>query len=324
MAGATRMSIVRQLSSPSREVEGLVLRVDAKVCHVDVDGNAHALPLRGRLFEERTHEHRPVAVGDRVIVVLEEGGGAVQEVLPRRSQLTRTRAGNTEKQQVLAANVSLVLVVSSIREPRFQVELVDRILAGAEREQIPAALVITKMDRDKKGEAQAWRSLYEGLNYRVVCTSIAPGAETVADLGTLEKLLHENITVFCGPSGVGKSSLINTLIPGLGLRVGSIGRIRQGKHTTTHTQLVPLPGGGHVLDSPGIRNFGLYAMKPQELTFLFPEMKSLLPRCEYRNCTHCNEPGCAVREAVTRGEIADSRYRSYGLMLAEVEERGAP
>ena len=301
-----------------------MLRVDAKVCHVDVGGDTHVLPLRGRLFEERSHQSRPVAVGDRVRVVLEEGGGAVQEVLPRQSQLTRSRAGNTEREQVLAANVSLVLVVASIREPRFEAELVDRILAGAEREKVPAALVITKMDRDAKGQAESWAQLYEALEYPVFRTSIVGGAETPEGLEALGELLHRNITVLCGLSGVGKSSLINRLNPGVDLRVGSIGRLRRGKHTTTHTQLVALPGGGHVLDTPGIRNFGLYGLKPQEITFLFRELKPLLSHCAYRNCSHGPEPGCAVQDALGRDEIAPSRYGSYRVMLEELEERGGP
>ena len=289
-----------------------------------MEGQRHVLPLRGRLFERRSHQSRPVAVGDRVVAVLQEGGGAIQEILPRRSQLARTRAGNTEREQVLAANVSLVLVTASIREPKFEPEMVDRILAGAEREEIKAALVITKVDRDRKQQAGEWAGLYRDLGYSVFPTSVAEGKETTESLRGLAELLHHNITVLCGPSGVGKSSLINHLIPGLDLRVGSIGRIRSGKHTTTHTQLVPLPGGGHVLDTPGIRNFGLYGLEPREVTFLFRELKPLLPRCEYRNCRHRHEPGCAVLEALQRQEIAPDRYQSYLLMLAEAEGRDDP
>lgn len=308
------------MSSPSREIEGLVLRVDAKVCHVELEGESHALPLRGRLFEKPTHESRPIAVGDRVTVAVAEGGWAIQAVLPRKSQLSRTKV---EREQVLAANISLVLVVASVRDPIFQAELVDRILAGAEREEIPAALVITKLDRDRKGQASKWRELYGSLGYRVLVTSIADKATTVDALAELEAILHENITVFCGPSGVGKSSLINELIPGLDLRVGSIGRIRQGVHTTTHTQLVPLPGGGHVLDTPGIRNFGLFDLKAGEIPFLFRDLKALRGNCEFRDCTHRHEPGCAVLPALQRGEISKSRYESYCLMLAEAERGGA-
>ena len=208
------------------------------------------MPLRGRLFEGRSHESRPVAVGDRVMVRADPEGWAIEAVLPRDTQLSRTKAGDSPREQVLAANISLVLVMDSILDPPFQPELVDRILAGAEREKIDAALVITKVDRDGEG-ARARAKLYESLGYPVFCTSISAGQETTESLSALERLLHANITVFCGPSGVGKSSMINRLIPGLDLRVGSIGRIRQGKHTTTHTQLVPLPGGGHVLDTPG-------------------------------------------------------------------------
>ena len=306
-------------------MQGLVLRIDAKVCHVEVEGTTHILPLRGRLFESHTGpEARPVAVGDRVEVSLTRDGGVIENVLPRSSRLTRRKAGDDDnREQVLAANISLVMVMASIRDPVFQPELVDRILAGTEREHVPAVLTITKVDRDEQGWAEAWADLYHEIGYPVFTTSITPGQETVASLDAIRGLLHENVTVFCGASGVGKSSLINTIIPGLGLRIGNIGRIRQGKHTTSHTQLIPIPGGGHVLDTPGIRSFGLQNLEPLDLGFCFPEIKALVPGCEYRNCTHVVEPNCAVLDALARDEIAESRYVSYTLMLADLEpERG--
>ena len=301
-------------------MKGLVLRIDAKVCHVDVEGTTHILPLRGRIFEQRSsHEARPIAVGDHVEVVLEDGGGAIEVVLHRTSRLTRRKAGDDDKrEQVIAANISLVMVMASIRDPIFQPELVDRILAGAEREHVRPILTITKVDRDKRGYAGEWAGLYRDIGYEVFTTSIAKGRETNETLQALRELLQDNITVLCGASGVGKSSLINTIIPGLNLRIGSLGRIRQGKHTTSHTQLIPLPGGGHVLDTPGIRSFGLQNLAPLDLAFCFPEIKSLVSGCEYRNCTHTVEPECAIFQAVENGEIAESRYVSYTLMLEDL------
>ena len=144
-------------------MEGLVLRIDAKLCHVEVDGKTLTLPLRGRLFETRSHQVRPVAVGDRVKITLDAQGGALAEVLPRTSQLLRASSGHELKEQVIAANVTLVMVVAAIREPSFRPELVDRILAGAEREEIDAVVALTKMDLDRNQEAEHWSALYRGV-----------------------------------------------------------------------------------------------------------------------------------------------------------------
>ena len=171
--------------------KALVLRVDAKVCKIDLDGEIHSLPLRGRLFEKRSYEKRPIAVGDWVKVHLDEDGGAIEEVLPRTSALARRSSGEGDRRQVLAANISLVLVVASTREPPFQNDIVDRILAGAEREGIAGGVVFTKMDRDKKGAIQPWIELYRSLGYPVFPTSIAPGKEIPESLQQIKDLLHE-------------------------------------------------------------------------------------------------------------------------------------
>ena len=294
--------------------EGLVLRIDAKVCHVEVDGERKTLPLAGKLFEERSHEKRPLAVGDRV--QLDATGNAIDVLLPRTSQLHRRAASEGEERaQVIAANVSLVLAVAAAAEPPFQPELVDGVLAGAVRQQIPAALIVTKMDRDKKGTAQQWIDLYRGIGYRVFATSTAAGHETTSEFDALRTLLHENRTVLCGLSGAGKSTLLNTIIPGLSLRIGSLSHIRQGKHTTAHTELIPLPGGGHVLDTPGVRSFHQFQIGAQESQFVFPEIAALLPQCQYRSCLHRDEPGCAVLAAVASKAVHESRFRSYSTML---------
>lgn len=300
--------------------------MDAKVCHVEVLGQRLQVPLAGKLFEERSHEKRPIAVGDRVLLRTDAGGTAIDAVLPRSSQLHRRAASEGEaRAQVVAANITLALVVAAAAEPPFQPELVDGVLAAAERERIPAALVLTKIDRDKKGAAAQWIALYRGLGYRVLATSTEATHRTEAEFAELAELLHHNRSVLCGLSGVGKSTLLNTVIPGLQLRVGSLSHIRQGKHTTSHTELIPLPGGGHVLDTPGMRSFHLFHVGSQEAQFLFREIGALLPRCEYRNCMHFDEPGCAVLAALASGDVARSRYASYRAMAsaAQADERKA-
>ncbi len=301
-----------------RMPEGLILRVDAKVAHVQMGEQVLQLPLRGRLFDGPSTEKRPLAVGDRVAVTVGEGnaGSAIDAVLPRTSRLSRRAAGEDGREQVVAANVTHVLVVSALREPTFEAPLVDRILAAAERESLQATLVLTKLDRDRRGDALRWSELYRSLGYDVHATSVSEGQQTTASLDALRDLLHRNLTVLCGPSGAGKSTLINTLVPGVQLRTGDVGKIRQGKHTTTHTQLVPLPGGGHVLDTPGVRSFGLFGVNTQEIAFYFRDIRAHAPRCAFTNCSHRNEPECAVRDAVD-----PSRLRSYELLLAEVERQ---
>jgi len=298
-----------QPSSP----QGLVLRIDAKICHVEVDGERRQLPLAGKLFEERSHERRPLAVGDRV--VLDGTGQAIDAVLPRSSQLHRRAAAEGEEQaQVLAANITQVLAVASVQSPPFQAELVDGVLAAAARERIPATLVLSKVDLDPELAAH-WRSCYAHSGAHVVTTCTTPGQTTAAALQELAVLLHQNRSVVVGLSGAGKSSLLNAVVPGLRLRTGDLNHIRQGRHTTTHTELIPLPGGGHVLDTPGVRNFHLFCVGSQELQFLFPELAARLPECEYRSCLHDSEAHCAVKGALARGEIAATRYRSYATML---------
>lgn len=298
---------------------GLVLRIDAKTCHVEVAGETHILPLRGKLFEQPSQEKRPITVGDRVTVSLGEDGGAIESVLPRQSKLSRSSAGEGDREQVLAANLSLVMVTAAITQPAFQPELVDRILAGAERERLDAVVVLTKVDRDRRDAATAWAKLYRDIGYRAFVTSVVAGAETTAALEELGLLLHQNVTDFVGLSGVGKSSLINRLIPGLDLRVGGLGKQAHGRHTTTHTRLVPLPGGGYVLDTPGIRNFGLFGLQRHEVAPLFREFQPFLGRCGYRDCTHLVEPDCAVRAARNAGTIAPSRWESYEALMASCD-----
>ena len=287
------------------------------MCHVEIDGAVRQLPLAGKLFETKTHEKRPLTVGDTV--VLDPSGQSIDALLPRTSQLHRRAAGDgAPRSQVIAANITHVFLVASVIEPPFQTSLVDNVLAAARREGIPATLVLTKQDRDPELAAEL-AAIYERIGVPVLVTSVQPGAETPATLARLDALLRSNRSVLTGLSGAGKSTLLNHLVPGLKLRTGSLSRIRQGKHTTSHTELIALPGGGYVLDTPSVRNFGLFCVGSQELQFLFPEIGERLPLCDYRSCLHEDEADCAVLAAVQSGEIAPSRYASYRSLLADAK-----
>lgn len=280
------------------------------------------MPLAGKLFEQKTHEKRPLAVGD--FVLLDPTGQVIDQVLPRSSQLHRRAATEGEHQaQVLAANITHVIAVASVKSPPFQPELVDGVLAAAAREGIPATLVLTKIDLAKKA-AEKWAAIYTSANVAVLLTCTVEGKRTEEALAAVAKLLHNNKSVVIGLSGAGKSTLLNAVVPGVKLRTGHLNHIQQGRHTTTHTELLALPGGGHVLDTPGVRNFHLFCTGSQELQFLFPEIAAKLPQCAYRSCLHDGEQDCAVQAAHTAGEIADTRYQSYLRMLAEALESESP
>ncbi len=287
---------------------GLVVRVDKKRCHVELDdGSLRLLAPRGRLFEDRRGAKNPIAVGDRVVITLDDdGGGSIDSVLPRRTKLARASAGEGTREQVLVANVDLVLVVSAVAEPSFRPALVDRILAGAERGEIDACVVINKIDC---GDASEWLELYRGLGYTSIGTSTVDGR----GVDEVRELMKNRICVVSGLSGVGKSSLLNAIQPGLALRIGSVSErgAREGRHTTTHSSLIRITGNAHVVDTPGIRNFGLFEIDETEVASLFREFRAYLGACRFDDCSHEHEPGCAVLDAVAQGAIPLSRHASY-------------
>ena len=182
---------------------------------------------------------------------------------------------------------------------------------------------MTKIDLDKRA-ADRWQSVYEHANVRVLETCTVEGQQTTDSLTEVAELLHQNRSVVIGLSGAGKSTLLNAVVPGVKLRTGHLNHIQQGRHTTTHTELLPLPGGGHVLDTPGVRNFHLFCTGSQELQFLFPEIAARLPQCDYRSCLHNGEQGCAAQAALQAGEIPATRYESYLRMLTDALEAENP
>jgi len=303
----------------SRLRQGRVVRADARVCHVEFDGEVVQCAPRGKLFEHQEHVKNPVAVGDLVLVSLTGDPPGIERVLPRANWLGRVASSHDPREQVLFANVDQLFVVASLAKPRFSSLRTDRILAACRWHDIPAALVLNKVDLDRKGEGPPIRATYEAAGVDVLETCATDG-RGVPELGAH---LRGRVSAFYGGSGVGKSTLLNTILPDLGLKVGKISKYWDaGKHTTTHSQMHHLDGDTWVIDTPGIRVFRLHGISKGELRTLFPEFEPYQGRCHFPNCTHDHEPDCAVFAAVDAGELAATRYASYVEMLDEIEPPG--
>jgi ribosome biogenesis GTPase len=292
---------------------GRVLQFTAGVYRVHTPAGTFECSLRGRA---KHGADEPIAIGDLVRVErLVEGDCRITEVLPRESRLSRHSTAK-RREQVLAANVEQVAVVLSVRRPEPDVRLLDRILTVAELYDLPAFIVLNKMDLSEDGEILPEIRSYSDLGYAVVPTCAKSGA----GLETLRSQLAGHITVFAGPSGVGKSSILNAMMPGLDLRVGAVGdRSGRGKHTTSAGLLIPLSDGGYLVDTPGIQHFEPAGVHPADLARAFPEFRPLVAACRFADCRHRAEPGCAVREAVDDGRVATGRHDSY-LSLLEAAE----
>lgn len=299
-----------------------VLRVDRKGVVVDTDdGTVLAASVRGRLHHGPRRDTSPVAVGDRVRIDRAGGAGAdaasIVEVEPRRSVLHRPEVAGRWRRQVLVANADRAVLVFSHRDPVPAAGLVDRLLVACHAGNVHPMLVFNKRDLVPSEETSSLFALYERLGYEVLRTSAETGEGTAA----LAEALRDRCSVFAGPSGTGKSSLINRLLPGVELRTGEICRTTgKGRHTTTAARLVRVPGHrGHVVDTPGVREFGLVGIPPREIELQFPELP-VPGRCRFDDCRHVSEPGCAVRAGLAAGEVAESRYRSYLAFREEAEE----
>lgn len=255
-----------------------------------------------------------VLVGD--VVTFTPQGGLIHEVLPRRNTLTRRAAGPTLAEQGIAANVDQLVPVFSAANPKPHWNLLDRYLAAAEAQGISALVCITKLDLQPPADLAEVVSIYRQVGYPVIQVS----AQTGAGLDELRSALAGRFSVLIGKSGVGKTSLLNALQPGLGQRVGAVSQMTgKGRHTTTHLEMFPLEGGGWLLDTPGMREFGLWDVEPDELAGCFPEMRPYLSRCRFgSSCRHAEEPGCAVRRAVMDGAIHPRRYKSYMRLQEEL------
>lgn len=291
-------------------IAGRVSEVSSGLCRVVTEVGILLCTIRQGLRTSETGFTNIVAVGDEVrVLVLDAATGAVEQVLPRRTVLARPDVFYGHLRQLLVANADQLLIVAAWREPAIWFELIDRYLIAAERAQLPAVICVNKVDlaEDRRACEMALQP-YRGLGIEVILTS----AETGEGIVTLRTQLANRISVLAGLSGVGKSTLLATVEPGLKLRVAEVSdRKHEGRHTTTQSSWHALAAGGAVVDTPGIRDFGLAGLYKHELVDYFPEIVARAGDCRFRNCTHLNEADCGVLAAVRRGEIAESRYHSY-------------
>ena len=265
----------------------------------------------------------PIAVGDVVTIETEnelEGSVTITEIADRKNYITRTSPANKHKHHIIASNIDQSLLFATLKDPKTSQGFIDRFLITSEAYQIPSIIVFNKSDLYREKELEKFtevKSIYEAIGYKVMGMSI----EKNIGVEEVKNLLKDKTTLLSGHSGVGKSSFINTIFPELQLKTQDVsGWSGKGLHTTTFAEMFNLPFGGCVIDTPGIRELGLVDIPKQELSHYFPEMRKRINDCQFNNCMHTNEPGCAVKEAVEAGSIHIDRYISYCNILDKIEE----
>lgn len=280
---------------------------------VDEQGNRYECRIKGKFRTHGIKSTNPVAVGDWVDFELEPGqqNGLITELEPRKNYIIRKSVNLSKQTQIIGANLDQALLVVTLASPPTSTGFIDRFLVTAEAYSIPAVLIFNKLDLFSQEGLEVlaeYMAIYENLGYPCYAVSALEGDH----IEELRDLLTDKISLVSGHSGVGKSTLVNAIVPGMDLKTGEISDWSdKGKHTTTFAEMIDLPFGGKLIDTPGIRELGIVDIEKQELSHFFPEMRALLNQCKFHNCRHINEPGCAVLTAVEEGEIEPSRYESY-------------
>ncbi|HEY9151845.1 MAG TPA: ribosome small subunit-dependent GTPase A, partial [Anaerolineales bacterium] len=288
--------------------QGLIVKAQSGFFTVETGKGRVVCQLRGKL-KQGAAKGDLAALGDRVhITVLEDGSGMIDEVEERKRAIVRLDPRpQGDYQQVLLANADQAVFVFACANPNPKLRMLDRFLVIAEKQQIPAVIIANKIDLVDRGQAEEIFGLYSPLGYPVIYTS----AQTGEGVDEFKSQLANKISALAGPSGVGKSSLLNFIYPRLELTVNDISAVNKGKHTTVTRELFALDGGGYIADTPGWKSLALWDTEPEEMDAYFPELASLVPQCQFNDCTHTHEPGCAVLAAVKRGTVRPERYESY-------------
>ncbi|PTQ99883.1 ribosome biogenesis GTPase [Mucilaginibacter yixingensis] len=295
-------------------MQGLVTKSTGSWYQVQTpDGKRYEARIKGKFRIKGMVTTNPIAVGDQVDFEFEPGSdnAVITHLHPRRNYIIRKSINLSKQAQIIAANLDQAILVVTLASPRTSLGFIDRFLVTAEAYDIPAALVFNKLDLFSEEGLEIlaeYESIYEDLGYPCFEVSALKGT----NIDQVEALIKDKTTLITGHSGVGKSSLINALLPDLALRTGEVsGWSDKGMHTTTFAEMHDLPHGGSIIDTPGIRELGIIDIEPQELGHFFPEIRERMNGCRFNNCRHINEPGCAVLDAVEEGEIAPTRYESY-------------
>jgi ribosome biogenesis GTPase len=289
-------------------------------------GRMYNARIKGVLKIDGFTSTNPVAVGDLVEMELEkepDGNAIINGLLDRRNYVNRQSPRAKHQHHIIAANVDQSVLIATLKEPRTSQGFIDRFLVACEAYHVPVVILFNKADLYRKKESELfaeWKQMYEEVGYKVVLCS----TKERTGLNELENLLKNKISLFSGHSGVGKSTLINYLLPHLDLKTKGVSEWSgKGLHTTTFAEMFDLPAGvgGSIIDTPGLREFGLVDISRQELSHYFPEMRRLVPDCQFNNCLHLDEPGCAIKKALEEGRINVDRYISYCNILDTIEEK---
>ena len=290
---------------------------------MDKTGKRHECRLRGKFKISGIQSTNPLAVGDHVEFFIDQGDGKgiITAIEDRKNYIIRKATNLSRRTHIIAANLDQAMVIATLAEPRTSTGFIDRFLVTCEAYSIPAVIVFNKTDLYDEESLEYLGQLldmYEGLGYQGLMVS----AFNHENLRAFGHILRNRITLLSGHSGVGKSTLINAIEPKLNLKVQSISQVHlKGRHTTTFAEMFELSVGGFIIDTPGIKEFGLVDFEPEELSHYFPEMRELFNQCRFDNCTHFNEPGCRVKEEVENGKISILRYQNYLNMLLGEDTR---
>jgi ribosome biogenesis GTPase / thiamine phosphate phosphatase len=289
------------------------------------EGKVYNARMKGVFKLDGITSTNPIAVGDEVILETEnelESSAMITEIITRKNYINRQSPSNKHQHHIVAANLDQSVLFATLKDPKTSQGFIDRFLVTCEAYHVPAIIIFNKADLYKKKETEKFellQEIYESCGYIVVLMSIADkiGTQELADL------LKDKTTLMSGHSGVGKSSFINTIFPELGLKTQVVsGWSGKGMHTTTFAEMFDLPFGGRIIDTPGLREFGLVDISKQELSHYFPEMRALISDCQFNNCLHTDEPGCAVKKALEEGLVSEERYVSYYNILNTIDDKG--
>ena len=300
--------------------EGVVIKSTGSWYEVRNDsGEVVLCRLRGKIRLDGIRTTNPISVGDKVLYEKENNKDTcvINKILPRQNVIVRKSVNLSKASHIIASNIDQAILVATIAQPRTSTGFIDRFLVTAEAYHIPTTIVFNKCDlydEEQMAQAEELISTFENIGYK----SFMISAKTGYRCDELKEIMKDKVSLFSGHSGVGKSALVNRLDPNLNVRVGEISDVHEkGKHTTTFSQMFPLSFGGYIIDSPGIKEFGLYDMEKETLAQRFPEMRNLMHECKFSNCTHLHEPHCAIKDAVENNVIADWRYNDYCSMMED-------